>query len=374
MRLWTTFACVIACGCLDPLVSDEVPPRDILSPDDVLRLPEAEVPWASGDMAEQIEEHDGVEGGLIPRLSGFVKRQRIWYWDMGPAPKTTAPLWILVGGANDLPIPHPPIWDVIPGDPGYSPFWEVFYVDVTERYAGEQIVSRQGLEDAIRIGLVEEPEAVLAEVSGEYRGVYVNCPVVAEHTKVAVGGLDADGVPIPPFPSEEEDEHWAYYRGVRVEYIDFDMNASSEEDEEAKDATPSIEADFGAPRATTGREIPVGAVYELQRISETLPISEPERGVDMTGDGDTVDTNNVFSLYLEDRALYTPLWRSVDVIVAAGYQSIETLGEMAADIMDEELLFTFDEDGNRVPEPAVLGWEEEDEWMNCPIQTRAGQI
>src|SRR3990172_12020932 len=89
-----------------------------------------DVPWVWGEAAHEVDEYDGFEGDVIPRLSGFAKGRRVWYWDFGPAPSFTAPLWAVVD-AEGAPV-QAPVWDVVPGDPGYSPFWAIRTVHVTD--------------------------------------------------------------------------------------------------------------------------------------------------------------------------------------------------------------------------------------------------
>lgn len=340
----------IATGCVEPLASDEVPMRDVFPAG-------TDVPWASGFVADMIDANDGVEGDVVSRLSGFANSARFWYWDFGAAPSFVAPLWKLYLEISPTEIEfvdHPPIWDVVPGDPGYSPFWAINLVEVSEKYAGEVITSRQGLEDAIREGLLETPEPALDD---EGNPLYVNCPVVAEDTLLEVGGENG---------TVEARE--AYYRGVEVAYFDFDENEEGH-------------------RPYSGQEIPVGTIYELTKVNETLPLSEPIRQVDMTGDGDQVDTNNIFDLYLEDGDRFTPLWQMVRVFVPADTLSIGdnralpvAERETTAEFISDRNLFDVDADGVRTPvlddegNPYISGFEETDFLMNCPMQTAPGQI
>jgi hypothetical protein len=332
---------VVATGCLGPRVSDEVPMRDVFPAG-------TEVPWVSGEKAEQIAEYDGVDE-IIPRISAFANGDRTWYWDFGPAIEYTAPLWLLVD--DEGPIDHPPVWDVVPGDPAYSPFWAINFVHVTEKYAGEVITSRQGIDDAIREGLLEE--AVSADA-------YKNCPVVPEGTLLEVGGG------VPAIDPEYDGHGVAYYRGMEVAYFDFDERGA---------------------RPLEGREMILGSVYELTRVSESLPLSEPVRQVDMNGDGDTNDTNNVFDLYLGKAGAnddYSPLWQVVHVTVPEDTVSIDSNCDpvtLLCTFLTERHLFERGADGSRTPAidpdtdaPYIVGYEETERYVNCPLQLEAGRI
>ena len=81
------------------------------------------------------EALDGVEEGLIRLRSGFSGGAPVRFWDFGEASPNAIPLYLLVkladGGAlatpeGDFnPIAHKPIFDAIPGDAVYSPWWTV---------------------------------------------------------------------------------------------------------------------------------------------------------------------------------------------------------------------------------------------------------
>lgn len=315
-------------GCLDPLVDDEVPPGAHVLPAGTV------VPDLEDDpvMAAQVTANDGV-GDLVPRLSAFADGERVWYWTFGEAVDQAIPIYRLVTAGSDgsvTPVAdHPTIIDSIPGDNGYSPFWAVFDVAVTSDYDGERLTSFQAVQDAEQLGLVEAPALV---------PMIVNCPVVHRDTRLQTRGDaagDASGEP-----------NRFYYRGVWASYFD-----------------------MGVATGTVDLTYPVGAVYVLNREGG-LPLSEPMRGVDMTGDGDTVDSNNVFEMgrLAND---YTPLWRVVLVSVAASTGSIDTSAdETSADIMSSAQLFTYGAQTG-APKDPVLAVQSTDTLINCPIECPA---
>lgn len=316
-------------GCVGPLSSDDLPARDILFDFD----PEAsQIPTARGlegsgstpdgvnaDLAREIDEYDAIGGeGVVFRRSAFAEGQRIWYWSFGPTLEILAPMWVLVHefeeGETPTFVDHPPVWDVVPGDRAYSPLWRIYWVVVTDEYQGERLLSRRGVDEAVALGLVKEPQS---------SHVYVNCPVVDEDARMQIEPGSFPGWDEEPCPGDQGTcirPHWAYYRGVSVAY--FDTNGARTFD----------------PR--TG--FPTADRYELRRETEALPLSEPVRGADITGDEDGVDTNDVFATTPCDDG-YTPLHRTTQVFVGADYESIDThQDETQADARQVSDLFADD--------------------------------
>lgn len=305
------------------MVSDEVPPRGLVLPAG------SDVPAAADDPAleAQIAANDGVDGE-VPLLAGFAGGGPTAYWDFGDAPSFAAPLWVLVRKDADgdlTPIEHPTIAQVIPGQPRYSPYWAVSFAEVTDAYDGEIIPSLEALQEAQDLGLVSAPVD---------QGVVVNCPVVAGDVTLEVGG----GAP-PLAPST-----LLYWAGHAVPYYDFGLVPMQDQ--------------------ATVLEAPM---YRLRREGGE-PLSEPLRHVDMTGDGDIKDTNNIFASTTE-AASYTSLCRVVDVAVPSDYQSIDTSGDQSiADFRDAEELFD--------PDPVtgnVIAYSETEELFNCPQQRAEGE-
>jgi hypothetical protein len=321
------FVLVAASGCLEPLVSDDVPPRDLVLP------PGSVVPGLASDqdLARQVDENDFVDR-LVPRNSAFIGGSQVFYWDFGPAPDNSAPLILLRQRAPDgslAPVPHPPILDVLPGDPNYTPFWAIWFVEITDQYAGEVIPSLQALQEAQRLGLVGMPEQ---------RTGYLNCPVVHPDVRIDVGGGD-----VGPSPG--------FYRGVEVGLVNFAFGQLLE------DKT----------------HVPLAEVYVLRREGGD-PLSEGEREVDMTGDGDTNDSNNLFQFGLEDGG-YSPLSRVVSVTVPAGYMSIDSYQDEAmADATDDGDLFTTDSDPPAPRTGAVISVDRTEELRNLPVQEVPGEL
>lgn len=322
-RRWLFAALVALSGCLDPLVDDDVPPRGLVLPAG------AEVPDAHDDpqIDAQIADYDGVDAE-VPLLAGFSGGAPVSYWDFGPAPEFAAPIFVLVrkDGDDITFVSHNTVIDSIPGDPGYSPYWAVWLVEVTDRYDGEILPSLAAIQEAEELGLVLPP------VQQQFS---VNCPAVAKGVTLEVG----NGQPALPPPSR------FYWNGKTVRYYD-----------------------FGIMPLVDGALTPDQRMYLVRREGGE-PLSEPVRGVDLTGDGDIKDTNNIFESTTDDEA-WTPLCRTVSVAVPSGYASIDTaMDQTTADYRAATDLFDPDPITGR-----VVAFEVTEDLRNCPHQRMAGGL
>lgn len=309
-------AVLLACaGCLGPQVSDTpAPSGDIVTAGSVVPPIDEEA-----DDAAQLAASDGIDG-TAPLLSAFAAGAPVHVWDFGPAPAFAAPVFVLMqrqGDGSLAALPHPMIVGSIAGDAGYSPFREVFALVVTSAYQGELITSATAIDEAVADGLVEAPVSQMRAI---------DLPQVASDVRVDVGGAS-----LPP-------SGVMYYEHHAVAYFD-----------------------FGAVSVT--REVDVAAAprYVLRREGGE-PLSEPVRGVDMDGDDDIVDSNDIFSA--------TPLVQTVNVAVVAGTGSIDTTqSDAQAQIMDASQLFD--------PQPVagtVVSYEMTTELRNMPAQRTPGGL
>jgi hypothetical protein len=290
MRTLVTLAIVqplLLAACIDPLVSDAVERPTLIRPADAVVLdllvadPSRRVALAAGDGLPD-------EDPVLRLRTGFANGKPIAFWDLGRTSPTPIPLYLLVRASDTpdfvtprggfSPVGHPPIFDAIPGDPGYSPFWTVVLLPVTDRYAGELLTSFSAVDEAQRRGLASAPITL---------PVAINCPVVVPEARLE----RPDGTVAHPST--------AYYKGHIVRFFDFDL--------------VGIDPDTG--------QIPVAIVHELRREGGQ-PISEPLRGVDFTGDGDLADTNDLFAAD-RDSPAYTGLVRAVDTVVRADLETLD---------------------------------------------------
>lgn len=311
--------CIVAfqVGCLGPLASDVVETSsEILPPGTV--VPPLDAPM--------LAELDGVDE-LVILESAFAEGVVVRVWDFGPAPSFAAPLFVLVerDAQGELTrIDHNTIVAVVPGDPGYSPFWAVLMLEVTDRYAGEIVPSFAAVDQAIELGLVKPP--VLQVLA-------VNCPVVAPDVRLDVGG----GAMLPPNAT-------FYYEGHTVPYFD-----------------------FGSMPLVDRSTVPEQRSYQLRREGQE-PLSELVRNVDMTGDGDLNDTNDIYT-QRPDVSTSSPLVRLVRVVVPEATSSIDvTRDETMATLTSATQLFAPD------PQATVVGYEVTDDPRNRPAQRQPGGL
>lgn len=116
-------------------------------------------------------------------------------------------------------------------------------------------------------------------------------------------------------------------------------------------------------------------VYVLTRNGEGAPLNEPARGADLTGDGDELDSNNVFGVALRDGD-YMPLWKVVSVTVPSDYASIDThADETMADYRAASDVFTVDAEYRITPiEGRVDDFSIGEVLVDCPLQSREGRL
>ncbi|HMI93810.1 MAG TPA: hypothetical protein VK509_20695 [Polyangiales bacterium] len=229
-------------------------------------------------LKNRILMNDGIETDSVAVRTGFAAGAPVSYWDFGVAPASLEPIWTFVRRAKDgsaEPIDHPDLIDSIPGDMSYSPFRALYEVFVTSAYAGERITSLRALEDAIELGLVEDPAPPT---------LYVDRPVAPAGTR-----LPPDAMPEP-----------VYYRG-RVA-AQFRIGGAGER----RFAIPMM-GPLSTPNA-----------YALRRHSASAALDEVVWKADLDGDGDQNDSNLVLAV---DGAApgYSALWRPVEVIVPDDY-------------------------------------------------------
>jgi hypothetical protein len=279
-------------------------------------------------LAEQLAANDGVSD-LIRRETAFANGSVVHAWDFGPAPPFAAPLYILVapdatGTLTRIPI-HPTVIEAMPGDAGYSPYWAPYYVQTTDAYAGELLTSVEAIDEAVTRGLVMRPVA---------QTFAINCPATASSVRLEV---DDEGDVIAP-PSQ------FFYRGMTVPYFD-----------------------FGPMPLVAGSSPGERARYRLHRVGED-PLDEPVRGVDMTGDGDIEDTNDIYAGNGDPHAV-TPHARTIDLTIPASVASIDTNhDETRATVIDAKQLFAPD------PTMLVVAIQSSDELHDRPLQRTAGGL
>lgn len=315
-------------ACLDPLVSDEVVRPGLIraagdEPPNVAEFPV---------LRERIDQYDGVDGDRVPLRSAFGGGAQVWYWDLGVVSAQPIPLYMLVAESEQgflqgpdgrlyNPVPnHGSIFDAIPGDPGYSPWWTIVMWPVTERYHDEVIASFDAMDEAFREGLVG-PSIPLP--------LAFNCPVVLPDARLET---------TPGDPSQLTAPYSGYYKGYSVSYFGFDVAFMA------------------------GSRVGTPPLYVLRREGGE-PLSEALRGVDITRDGDLLDGNDLFAA-LPGGADYTGTVELVDAVVADAELIDRTLDETTSALMDAGDLFL----SSGAPDPArVVALHPEGVIVNRPL-------
>ncbi len=310
-----------AAACLDPLVADEVPLDGLLGAPDL-----------DPDDAPDVEADPALAPRLasfarsVAYLNGFASGEAIRYWNVdGAQSDAIAPFYELVDAAG-APLERP-IVDVLPGEPGYTPWWRRVRVRATARYAGEKVWSVAALEAAIAAGLFETPEPTEQ---------VIDAAVSVSTARIPLGEADRAAAPEP-----------IWYRGRRAHWLRF-----------ADEVRVPVEE----------RTMPRFPVYVMQRIDEGAPIYEFLTGVDVDGDAVLDDTSNVFAAR-PGEARYSPLWFVVLVRVAADFRSIE---RGRPEITAETQLV--DGAGTLTSSRAIGLTALETFLVNCPIQRTRGAL
>lgn len=308
-------------GCLEPLVSDELDPGRIFG-DGSLML--EQVPHV-----EESEAHAGRAQFFVNEtayLRGYADGRRLWYWNVpGPNTDFIVPMYILEDAEGNETGRW--IFDALPGDGGYSPWWRKFVVRTTASYAGEKIWSRAAIDLGVRRGILEPPR--------ETTEVF-NFPIVSRFTRTAIEDGQTVGTST------------AWYRNQRVSFIEFSEIQQ-------------------VPLGVT--EFPKYPVYLLQRINEPALIYEYATGVDVDGDGRLINSNNIFAGDV-DSPRYSPLWYVAVARVPADYVSVETSTAVA---LDREQDLWVDESRSREA-PGISIQLMREALVNCPIQRTKGSL
>lgn len=287
-------------------------------------------------LAGLLDEEDGIDEGE-GRSSAFVHGEPVRYWSFGVGGERAMPLYRLCRAEGEeacVPIDHPPIVDRLPGDEGYAPYGQEHWVELPEGWTG-------------RLASVEEIEAALDALGLDAprpTSILWHCPIAGPSAtlEVAANTVVAATQPI-------------YVRGMEARCFDFSANPN---------------------RAVfPDGQLFVRNVYVLTREGEEQPLTERARMMDLTGDGDTNDSNNIFGVGLDD-ADYTPLWRIVRVTVPSETSSIDdTLDETQAQYQDAHDLFDVAPDYTITPiDGRVVAHELTESLLNCPLQSAEGQI
>jgi hypothetical protein len=327
--LSTAFAATFLAACLEPPEDDDVPPERYYG--------DPSIDPAAAPHVEDVPEFAANVARFTTSaayLRGFADGEPVWYWSIdGANASFIAPAYEIIG-KDGMPIGRA-IIDVIPEDAGYTPWWRMVEVHVTDAYDGERIWSRDAIDAGIRAGILNTPVATERVVNG---------PVALRNMRVPVTAEPGDDVP----------PKWIWYRNHRVHWVLFD-----------EVMTLPVEV----------REMPAYPVYVFQRIDEPAPLYEFKTGIDLNGDGVLDASNNVFASGL-DGPRYSPLWYPAFVRVVPEYESVDTSSTTPVVVgidAEDELI---DPDTNQILSPMVVPPldVQRTTLVNCPIQRTKGAL
>jgi len=184
--------------------------------------------------------------------------QVVRYYNFDVMPTAPAPIWVFFREGSATPLPGQlNVIDVVPGDPGYSDFWQVNKVMVPQDYVANTATS---IEDILAAGYTMEATDII-----------VNCPVVPEGS-TASEGPGANGLT----------QGW--YKDQAVFYFDFNE----------------------APlTATASGAVPTSDIFVTFNINPDRAGGGPASG--FKAQGTSAQTHNVVETLPGDAA-YSPLW------------------------------------------------------------------
>lgn len=213
----------------------------------------------------------GMMSGTVALKNGFAAGQPLQYWDFGVGKRSASAVYDVIRCGEGPPIEHPLITDTIPGDTDYSPYRSLYAACATAKYNGEIIPSLEAFNDAIDLGLIQDPPMP---------GVWINVPIVAANV--------AGGLPMGDKPRE------AYYRGARLWFYEM----------------PLQEGVF----TYNAMPVPTGNVYEVVKPGSMAPtkviFSQPP--------WDPADPS-------KQNPSYSPSWLVVTVTLTAAAAADETM-------------------------------------------------
>ncbi len=99
---------------------------------------------------------DDTQSGYVTSatlVAGFSKGQIAWYWLLGPTNSSVNPVYFFQYQGGGTVQGQNPIIDVKPGDTGYTHFWELYNVTVSNNYTPNTIKSLATLKRAQQAGL-----------------------------------------------------------------------------------------------------------------------------------------------------------------------------------------------------------------------------
>jgi len=199
--------------------------------------------------------------------------EKIRYYNFDVQPTQPAPIYVLFSAGAAAPIPEQlNIVDVIPGDAGYSDFWQINKVTVPADYVANSVTSYA--------------EIVAAGYPVQSTTMLVNCPIVPEGSTATLR-----------LAGEDPSLVTGWYRGKTVRYFSF------------------------LEKAITGASVPLSPIYVTFNVNPDAAGGGPASGFKM--EASSPQTHNVTAT-LPSSAAYSPLWM-VDIYDNAAFATVTDL-------------------------------------------------
>jgi hypothetical protein len=240
---------------------------------------------------------------LVRRHTAFFGGAEVNYWYFGLSLPQTADVFQFCkknqpdcpldakGRVNWPVLQGDPVYARMPGEEGYSPYWFVWVVTVPEDYVPNSVKSVAGITKAAQEGVfqVKQLEWDHGGTVGKDFGIVV-CHLVLQGTL-----LEGNGEAIPGAPgtlARALPLRRGWHKGYRLELYDFTPN----EGVFAPDRASASKVLMPASELWIPRRDCAGGSTSKACSEPALPmgaVSERALGIDLTGDGDTADTNEV---------------------------------------------------------------------------------
>ena len=216
---------------------------------------------------------DDSKSGFVtnaPLVAGFSKGEIAWYWLVGPTNSVFNPAYFFNFQSGGPVTGQYPIIDVKPGDTGYTHFWKVFNVTVSDNYVPNTIKSLPTLQRAQQSGLASITDSKKV----------INAPLAARNVKITVVNGE------PQFLQ-------AWYRGQVTTMAVFETNL---------------------PNSNVAQL----SIWLIQRHSDSCPLLEALCNKDLNHDSDIKDSNDLIDT-TPGQSGYSPLWAVSILHVSDGY-------------------------------------------------------
>jgi len=331
----------------------------------------------------------GVELGdhrEIPFIHGFSTGRPAGYWFLGFAPRRTADsFWFCREGDTECPLDSHhrlnwghivghPIFMRIPGQPGFSPFWELWTVRVPADFEPDSVKTMETLHAMDLAGEV----TVAPEITdfGTIFGTTVGPTETLLHCALVLQGTlpeDIGQMPDDSGPALIPEVRSGWHAGYRVDFVDFSRSDGvfpTAADSESRPLMPFANI-YIMWRSCESDPRPYICDIPGYAVSTKRPVSEGGLGQDITDNRRTTDSNNTMGALIcerrsPDELAYSPLWKVSAVPVHPGVDvgMIDTYHDATrSDVQSSEDIFagvaagdfstpvpqTEDEAGNPVP-------------------------